>query len=192
MRKKSHISLARYIVHNSDDENLKKHKYSFYLGSILPDCKPSFVYRKHEMDGTFPDVKVMIDRLINGKNQKPVVNKKKYYVNLGQVTHFVADYFTFPHNKTYEGSLKDHCSYEEVLKKRLREYLKKGKDKRHRTIGMEFQSPEKLCDFIQHSHDKYLERKLNIDEDIRHIISVNHVIVEGISALLRKVHHKAS
>ena len=37
MRKKSHISLARDIVRNSEDEGLRKHKWAFYLGSILPD-----------------------------------------------------------------------------------------------------------------------------------------------------------
>lgn len=54
MRKKSHISLARYLVRNLDDGDLRKHKLSFYIGSILPDCKPSFLYKKHEITGTFP------------------------------------------------------------------------------------------------------------------------------------------
>ena len=49
MRKKSHISLARYLVRNLDDGDLRKHKLSFYIGSILPDCKPSFLYKKHEI-----------------------------------------------------------------------------------------------------------------------------------------------
>ena len=53
MRKKSHISLARYIVNNMEDNDLKKHKLSFYIGSVLPDIKPSFVYKRHEMDGTY-------------------------------------------------------------------------------------------------------------------------------------------
>ena len=57
MRKKSHISLARYLVRNLDDTGLRKHKLSFYIGSILPDCKPSFLYKKHEITGTFPKVK---------------------------------------------------------------------------------------------------------------------------------------
>lgn len=39
MRKKSHISLARYMVENLKDEELKHHKFSFYLGSILPDIQ---------------------------------------------------------------------------------------------------------------------------------------------------------
>ena len=45
MRKKSHISLARYMVENLKDEELKHHKFSFYLGSILPDIKPIRVTR---------------------------------------------------------------------------------------------------------------------------------------------------
>ena len=53
MRKKSHITLARYLVKESRDKELKKHKYAFYLGSVLPDIKPSFIYRRHEMKGTF-------------------------------------------------------------------------------------------------------------------------------------------
>lgn len=124
MRKKSHLSLAKYIVKKTSDENLKKHRLSFYLGSILPDCKPSFFYRKHEINGTFPDVKKQIEKLIYGKKNRPVKNKRKYYMDLGQVTHYVADYFTFPHNKIYPGGLKEHCAYEEELKHRLREYLK--------------------------------------------------------------------
>ena len=69
MRKKSHILLARYIAKNTEDEELKKHRLSFYIGSILPDCKPSFVYKKHEINGTFPDVKKMVNQLIFGKQQ---------------------------------------------------------------------------------------------------------------------------
>ena len=63
MRKKSHILLARYIAKNTEDEELKKHRLSFYIGSILPDCKPSFVYKIHEINGTFPDVKKMVNQL---------------------------------------------------------------------------------------------------------------------------------
>ena len=100
------------------------HRLSFYIGSILPDCKPSFVYKKHEINGTFPDVKKMVNQLIFGKQQGELTRKRRYYMNLGQVTHYVADYFTYPHNKIYPGNLKDHCSYEEQLKRSLKNYIK--------------------------------------------------------------------
>ena len=82
MRKKSHISLARYIVNNMEDNDLKKHKLSFYIGSILPDCKPSFVYKKHEINGTFPDVKKMVNQLIFGKQQGK--REEKFVKNIRQ------------------------------------------------------------------------------------------------------------
>lgn len=73
MRKKSHISLARYIVNSLDDKELKKHRFSFYIGSVLPDIKPSFIYKRHEINGTFPYVKKHIARLSEGQK---VMNKK--------------------------------------------------------------------------------------------------------------------
>ena len=74
MRKKSHISLAKYLVYNLGNEELNKHRFSFYIGSILPDIKPSFLYRRHEMSGTYEDIKRHIIRLTEGEK---IVGKKK-------------------------------------------------------------------------------------------------------------------
>lgn len=67
MRKKSHISLARYIVNSLDDKELKKHRFSFYIGSVLPDIKPSFIYKRHEINGTFPYVKNILPGCRKGR-----------------------------------------------------------------------------------------------------------------------------
>ena len=115
MRKKSHISLARYIVNNMEDNDLKKHKLSFYIGSVLPDIKPSFVYKRHEMEGTYPDIRRHIERLSEGRKLVEKKKGRKYYMDLGQISHYLADYFTFPHNTIYPGNLKDHCYYEKEL-----------------------------------------------------------------------------
>ena len=64
MRKKSHISLAKYIVDSIEEQELVKHRKAFYLGSILPDCKPSFITVKHEMEGTFPKVQQELEEKI--------------------------------------------------------------------------------------------------------------------------------
>lgn len=194
MRKKSHISLARYIVDSFNDEELRKHKFSFYLGSILPDIKPSFIYKRHEISGTFPALSKHIKRLSEG--QKAIEKKKgtKYYRDLGQISHYLADYFTFPHNDIYPGSLKDHCSYEEKLKRDLRAYIKSGEAARYfamqcaeagtRMKERHFRNAEALCNFIQKSHDDYIERKHDVEDDIHHIVEINHRAIEGILQLL--------
>ena len=190
MRKKSHISLARYLVQNLDDRNLKKHKLAFYLGSILPDCKPSFVYKKHEITGTFEDVKREIKKLSSDHEKKYKKQKSKYYRNLGQVTHYLADYFTFPHNKIYPGNLKDHCVYEEELKKRLRNYLKSPEVNNDRKVIAEPKTPEALIEFIQKSHEDYLRRKNCVEDDIHSIVALNHQAVESITEFFYQAKEK--
>lgn len=188
MRKKSHISLAKYMVESLGDEELRKHKLSFYIGSILPDIKPSFLYKKHEITGTFPSISKHIKRLSEG--EKAVEKKgRKYYMDLGQISHYLADYFTFPHNKIYPGGLKEHCSYEEKLKKDLRSYIKSGEVKKLAVFSedgpkQQFHNAEALCEYIQKAHDDYLAKKHGVEEDIRHIVSVNHRALHGMMELL--------
>lgn len=185
MRKKSHISLARYIVNSLEDEELKKHKLSFYIGSILPDIKPSFIYKRHEITGTYPALKEHIKRLSEG--EKLIDKKKKgrkYYMDLGQVSHYLADYFTFPHNKIYAGGFKEHCSYEEKLKRDLKTYLEGREAAKQKLKEIEFTNAQNLCEFIQKAHDEYLTKKHNVESDIQHIVEINQRAMEGMIRLL--------
>ena len=65
MRKKSHISLAWYLMNNEGMESLKHHKGAFYIGSILPDCIPSFLVRKHTIEDSFDVLEKEISRLVS-------------------------------------------------------------------------------------------------------------------------------
>ena len=190
MRKKSHISLARHIVATTDDAELKKHRFLFYIGSVLPDIKPSFLYKRHEMTSTFPAISKHIERLSEGEKVLKHKNRK-YYLDLGQISHYLADYFTFPHNKIYPGNLKDHCSYEEKLKLDLREYIKSGRAAKQQIKKEKFENAKELCDFIQRAHDDYLAHKHDVEDDIRHIVEVNRKALAGMMDVLaeKRIEH---
>lgn len=185
MRKKSHISLAKYLVYNLGNEELNKHRFSFYIGSILPDIKPSFLYRRHEMSGTYEDIKRHIIRLTEGEK---IVGKKKcgikYFMDLGQISHYLADYFTLPHNCVYAGNLKEHCQYEEELKINLRKYVKEEAAKRHGNARMHVKNAEQLCRLIRQMHEDYLVTNHNVQNDIFHIVEINHKAVLAMLELL--------
>lgn len=183
MRKKSHISLAKYIVESLDEQELSKHKKAFYLGSILPDCKPSFLTKKHEMQGTFVMVQEEIWRLARGED---VSNMRVYFRDLGQVAHYLADYFTFPHNPNYPGTLKDHCIYEKHLKKSLREYIESGEAAKNRELARKLETPEAICEFIRNAHDTYLSLRSTIEKDCHIIVALCHQVVEAIIQLFRR------
>lgn len=47
-----------------------------------------------------------------------------WYFKLGKLTHYVADSFTFPHNKEFPGNLTEHIEYESELHNYLTSTLK--------------------------------------------------------------------
>ena len=186
MRKKSHISLARYMVENLKDEELKHHKFSFYLGSILPDIKPSFLYKRHEMDGTFPYVSRHIRRLSEGD---ALIRKKKgckYYRDLGQISQYLADYFTFPHNKTFDGTLRQHNSYEKHLKNELKAFVQEGKAEAYAEHVIQFETLNQLLEYIKVHHRRYMNCKRSVEEDIHYILSVCYQVFQGLFQLCMK------
>ena len=200
MRKKSHISLAKHIVRISDMKGFDKHRKALYFGSILPDCKPSFLTTPHEITGTIDLVEKGMEKLTHGyKNINEL--STGYFTRLGEVLHYVADYFTFPHNKEYKGSLKDHCVYEGELKLRLREYIKnigkKSIAEWKKDINLEdmsrFTSCNDIFKYIIEQHRMYIEREdYSIEEDCRYIVNVCsmvamalvHVCVAAMSPVL--------
>ena len=63
MRKKSHIGLARYLTNYKHQELLASHRYFFYAGSILPDCRPSFLTTRHNIESTLPLIQEYMERV---------------------------------------------------------------------------------------------------------------------------------
>lgn len=186
VRKKSHISLAGFLADKIEFEGITSHRKAFCIGSILPDCKPSFLTTKHEFHGTFESVEKRIEKYIEYSARK---NKHtmKAARDLGQIIHYTADYFTFPHNNHYTGNLKDHCIYEHHLLVALKEYLKNFDITKHTEFiseDIQFESIEDLTNFIKKCHKEYISRERNVEDDCRFIVLVNYQITRGILKLL--------
>lgn len=185
MRKKSHISLAGFLADKLGNEGITNHRKAFCIGSILPDCKPSFLTTKHAFNETFDMVQKRIEKYIeySAKHEKHTMKSAR---DLGQIIHYTADYFTFPHNKHYEGSLKDHCIYEKKLLLALKEYLANYDVTKHTEYEIYFESLDELTDFIKARHKEYISRKRNVEDDCRFIVMVNYQITRGIMQLLEE------
>ena len=65
MRKKSHISLSRGVIKGLGEQNIIKHRYTFYIGSIAPDCLPSFLVRRHTMEETYDVFVKHMEKFVN-------------------------------------------------------------------------------------------------------------------------------
>ncbi len=188
MRKKSHISLARFLVRKAGDDVLRRRWKAFYVGSLLPDCRPSFLTVRHEYDETIDLVEHKIRKLMEDTARHPE-DSMRYMIDLGQVFHYIADYFTFPHNSNYPGSLKDHCVYEKYLKFGLRTYIRERAyalcvDEKERLYSV-----EDILDYIRRNHQEYMEVYRSVEEDCEYI---TRVCLQVLAAMVYLVHGSAA
>ena len=189
LRKKSHILLGRYLADQmSEVYSLQQHRKAFCLGNIMPDLKPSFLTTRHEFFGTFDHLQNKMRALVEKNPEEE--NARVYWRRFGEVMHYMADYFTFPHNKTYKGNLAAHNSYEAELKNRLRECILSGAADSQLEEAKQFESFEELVEYIRERHAYYLESPRCIADDIRFILRVCYQVVQGIFQLcVRKQFH---
>ena len=182
MRKKSHISLAGQIMDSMELDNVFDYRLPFYVGSIWPDCRPSFVTTPHKFDITFDDIEHKISKFIANYDKEQGMNMRRC-AGLGVIIHYIADYFTFPHNKTFDGSLRQHNTYEKHLKNELKDFVESGRADIYVEKNLRFDSLNQLTDYIRERHKVYLDRKRSIDEDIHYILSVCFQVFQGLFQL---------
>lgn len=154
MRKKSHIALAKGVVNGLSIQETIHHRFMLYVGSIWPDCTPSFVTRRHNIKETMDIFVKEMNKFTLKYNAENGMNMRMTF-RMGKILHYVADYFTLPHNVHFDGNMKEHCIYEEKLKHRMYAFVdgieSGGKE-------MEFAIADKLENIKQHiikKHDEY-------------------------------------
>ncbi len=179
MRKKSHISLANYLIKSMEFDDLINHKRAFYIGSILPDCIPSFITRKHTINETFGILEEEILKITDNYDMDRGITGY-YSRHLGVITHYIADYFTFPHNDIFKGSLKDHCIYERDLKYAFKSYVKSDEAIRGRERNTILKTVDEILKFIKEMHEEYLKTIKIIKVDCVYIVELCHKVVDAI------------
>ncbi len=189
MRKKSHISLARYLINNMRVNDLIEHKKAFYIGSILPDLKPSFFTRRHTIDETFDVLKQEIRKITTDYDITRGIDG--YYArHLGVITHYLADYCTFPHNSIFKGTMTEHVYYEKELKFSLKEYVQQEQLNRYRQPNQPLKTMDEIIHYINKTHREYLTALKVVSEDIQYIVDLCYKVVDAILQLFEIAYHK--
>ena len=159
MRKKSHISLAGQIMNSMELDNVFDYRLPFYVGSIWPDCRPSFVTTPHKFDITFDDIERKISKFIANYDKDKGMNMRRC-AGLGVIIHYIADYFTFPHNDHYPGNVKEAAQIKEHV--------------------AAYDSVEELTSYIRSIHNSYMKLAHTVEEDIRYIVHACTTVVKSV------------
>lgn len=105
-----------------------------------------------------------MEKLFGSLHGKRHWGVREYY-HFGKLLHYVADAFTFPHNRIFKGNLREHCRYEKELHKgflyMLQEPQKQLIQKRGRGNGL---------DCIKKLHEEYLQQEGSVKMIARYIL----------------------
>jgi hypothetical protein len=168
MRKKSHIRLGKYLLDNIECENKRK---SFIFGNILPDCVPTFIYVKHNIENTIGKVEKLLNDVMSLKQ-----DTYRFWIKMGCIAHYIADYFTYPHTKIFHGNFFEHNSYEKELKDTFKDNLNKLSLK----DVPKFKNIHELVVYIKEKQVEYFNAKENASNpfliDTDYIFNVNRVV----------------
>ncbi len=188
MRKKSHWHLADYLIRENERPAIE---FMFKLGSVAPDFMIRSMIQGHSYETTAQRVEQRITKLEERGRWKLVSAYR-----LGYVTHYLADYFTAPHNLHGEFGFRAHCSFE----KRQLQMLRSQLGRQYHT-GMDYEGQSDVMEYLRNKHEEYLEKSPEVQTDCDYIIDVTEQVSYQMFALFntrqqevryrRFLHHRA-
>lgn len=176
METKNHWHLAEFIC---SERSFKKYKKQFMLGNIMPDINLFTYLQGH----TYRESISMLYTSTKSLVEKKFWNSTSSY-HLGVILHYVADYFTFPHNVTFTGTLKEHCTYERRLHTHFLQFLQSKRQNNTKSISYNSLSDtyviQDLTDtsFVSSSY-------MSLQKSLFHIRSITDLFT-----LLEEKHHE--
>ena len=173
METKNHLQLGSMLAQKY---HFSRHTTFFLFGNVLPDLNFLSYFKGH----TYRSRIAFIEKKINQLFQQPIWNWKSYY-DLGIITHYVADFYTFPHNTNFKGSLRNHFSYE----KKLRFYFYKKslhqKVQSKNNSSYALKNPKQILQHLQTSHKNYMDQSPSLNNDFHYIIEETTILLESIT-----------
>ena len=176
METSNHYALAEYLIQATNRPMLRRYRNAFRFGNISPDLNPFTYLNGHKFESFDLTVKKKLDRLVN----KECWTWYDVY-ELGVVTHYLADYFTYPHNQQYGGSFLAHCRYEKKLHPLFTAYLSRRSGVRMIEAG-QIPGKSEVCKRIRSLHQEYVTKRSTYQDDCRYIVSISDCVLRAIAA----------
>ena len=162
MKKRTHLLVSKSF---SKDFNLSKlNRFWLYFGSIAPDLTIMCLLKPHQFKSRSYDILERISSL-------DFSNKDwLFYYKVGVISHFMADFFTAPHNREgVKGFCMKHRGYEVDLDKFFRDNINSFKGSSIKEFN--------LKNYLFNLHSDYIYEDPCISTDFTYIcLIVSYVL----------------
>lgn len=175
MQRRSHSLLAHTLLEESDGFSARRFEWAFLIGAVEPDCNP-LSYLKgtlhaHKFQGHhYSNSQRYIIRHIQRLQDRSSWTIWQYY-NLGKLTHYLADAYTYPHNEHYPDSPLAHRRYEDVLRVQMQTFLAEHPD----TPAVPNES--NLIPALRLLHERYMTGGAGLQQDCVYILTATRLLM---------------
>lgn len=154
---------------------------AFLYGNLKPDLTGTYLTKRHYPSLMFDEVMDMI-RDFSADYQIGMENGRPLSVALGEICHYITDFFCFPHNDDiYNHCLLRHYLYEKRIAAGLRRQLTREKFLGWAAEVPELWTVEQLIAYIRQEHAAYrAETRHSIADDLEHICRMCVLVVTAL------------
>lgn len=151
---------------------------AFLYGNLKPDLTGTYLTKRHYPSLMFDEVMDKI-RTFSAGYEIGAENGRSLSVDLGEICHYITDFFCFPHNDDiYNHCLLRHYIYEKRIAAGLKRRLTYEKFLSWVEEAPQIWSVEDLIDYLRTEHEAYRAKAQHcIQDDLEHICRVTVCVV---------------
>lgn len=150
---------------------------AFRYGNLKPDLTATYVTKRHYPSVMFDEVMDKIRRFAETYTME-MANGWDLSVDLGEICHYLTDFFCYPHNDDiYAHNLFAHYVYEKRIALGIRRQLTAPDFNRWVAPVLPAFTPDALIQRIATLHAQYKIENHGIDNDLRYICQICATLV---------------
>lgn len=179
----SHIRVAHLLLNYVEQTcGITFDQSGFVYGNLKPDLTGTYLTKRHYPSLMMDDVKTKIRDFVE-KYTIRETNERELSVDLGEICHFITDFFTYPHNDDiYKHNLLAHYIYEKRITCVIRRRMTEANFEEWVSAVFPPVDVESLIQRIGVMHEAYRtsNRRHCINDDLIHICQATALVVLSI------------
>ncbi|MGO5094676.1 zinc dependent phospholipase C family protein [Agathobaculum sp. LCP25S3_E8] len=183
----SHIRVAHLLMDYVEQTcGVTFDSSGFVYGNLKPDLTGTYLTKRHNpsimMDEVMDKIRAFTEKYTIGP-----VNGRELSVDLGEICHYMTDFFTYPHNDDiYERNLLAHYLYEKRVALVIRRRMTEDKFEQWASPIIPPATVDALIARIGSMHNAYRAagRHHGINDDLVHICRATAMVVLSIISIV--------
>ena len=182
----SHIRVANLLMDYVEQTcGVTFDQSGFVYGNLKPDLTGTYLTKRHNpsimMDEVMEKIRTFTRKYTIGRT-----NGRELSVDLGEICHYMTDFFTYPHNDDiYEHNLLAHYVYEKRVALVIRRRMTEDKFEKWASPIIPPTTVDTLVNRISTMHEAYRTstKPHGINDDLQHICIATATVVLSIISI---------